>query len=104
MIIVSSIEECFILDVRTEGEFEQKSIEGSTNIPHRKILVVEYPGSIGFALTKIPKDKKIVIYCETGSRSKQVEKVLTKKGYDVINLLKFEQAEDFVKALKGKKL
>lgn len=88
------------MDVRTEGEFEEKSIEGSTNIPHRKILVVEYPGSIGFALTKIPKDKKIVIYCKTGTRSKQVEKVLTKKGYSVINLLKFEQAEDFVKALK----
>lgn len=97
---MSSIKECFILDVRTEGEFEEKSIEGSTNIPHRKILVVEYPGSIGFALTKIPKDKKIVIYCKTGTRSKQVEKVLTKKGYSVINLLKFEQAEDFVKALK----
>jgi len=97
---VSSIKECFILDVRTEGEFEEKSIEGSTNIPHRKILVVEYPGSIGFALTKIPKDKKIVVYCKTGTRSKQVEKVLTKKGYSVINLLKFEQAEDFVKALK----
>ena len=97
---MSSIKECFILDVRTEGEIEEKSIEGSTNIPHRKILVVEYPGSIGFALTKIPKDKKIVIYCKTGTRSKQVEKVLTKKGYSVINLLKFEQAEDFVKALK----
>ena len=92
------------MDVRTEGEFEEKRIEGSINIPHRKILVVEYPGSLGFSLTKIPKDKKIVIYCETGSRSKQVEKVLTKKGYDVINLLKFEQAEDFVKALKGKEV
>ena len=88
------------MDVRTEGEFEEKSIEGSTNIPHRKILVVEYPGSIGFALTKIPKDKKIVVYCKTGSRATQAAKVLTKKGYSVINLLKFEQAEDFVKALK----
>ena len=88
------------MDVRTEGEFEEKSIEGSTNIPHRKILVVEYPGSIGFALTKIPKDKKIVVYCKSGSRATQAAKVLTKKGYSVINLLKFEQAEDFVKALK----
>lgn len=100
---MSSIKECFILDVRTEGEFEEKSIEGSTNIPHRKILVVEYPGSIGFALTKIPKDKKIVVYCETGSRATQAAKVLTKKGYNVINLLNFEQAEDFVKALKERK-
>jgi|TARA_R110000765_G_scaffold276029_1_gene374272 rhodanese-related sulfurtransferase len=103
MVIVSSIKECFILDVRTEGEFEEKSIEGSTNIPHRKILVVEYPGSIGFALTKIPKDKKIVVYCETGSRATQAAKVLTKKGYNVINLLNFEQAEDFVKALKERR-
>ena len=103
MVIVSSIEECFILDVRTEGEFEEKSIEGSTNIPHRKILVVEYPGSIGFALTKIPKDKKIVVYCEAGSRATQAAKVLTKKGYNVINLLNFEQAEDFVKALKERR-
>ena len=94
------IEDYFILDVRDEWEYEKLNIEGSCNIPHRMILVTEYPGSIGYALKKIPKDKTILMFCSTGKRASLVEKVLLKKGYDVFNIMSFEHAEDFINSLK----
>lgn len=93
------ISNCFILDVRTEQEFEEKSIGGSVNIPHRKILVVEYPGSLRLSLRKIPKDKKIIVFCSSGSRSTQAASVLERLGYDVLNMLTYEHAEDFLSSL-----
>ena len=64
-----SIEDYFILDVRDEEEYENRRIDGSCNIPYRMILVVEYPGAIGHALKKIPKDKTILMFCSTGKRA-----------------------------------
>lgn len=97
------LEEYFFLDVREEKEFEQKNIFGSHNLPHRMILMMGLPHSIGHYESKIPKDKKIVLYCETGKRAKMVEETLQKKGYEVINLLKYIHAEDFYMAVKNKR-
>lgn len=96
------LEEHFFLDVREEPEFEEKNIEGSLNLPHRKVCAIESPSSLGFWESKIPKDKVIVIYCATGKRAKIAEKVLIKKGYNVINLLTFEHAQDYSKAIGEK--
>jgi len=95
-----NISECLILDVRTEREFEEKSIPGSINVPHRKILVVEYPGSIGLALRRLPKDKTLVVFCSSGTRATQATEVLERKGYDVMNVLTYEHAEDYISSLK----
>lgn len=94
------LEEYFILDVRTEREFDLAHIPGSVNIPHRKILVTQYPGSSGLALKRIPMDKKIILFCGKGRRACLVEKVLNKLGYDVLNLLRYEHAEDYVSSLR----
>lgn len=96
------LEEHFFLDVREESEFEEKNIEGSTNLPHRKIQAIALPDSLGFWESKIPKGKTIVVYCATGKRATLAEKVLAKRGYDVINLLTFEHAEDYATAIKDK--
>jgi rhodanese-related sulfurtransferase len=95
-----NIEDYFILDVRDYGEYEKESIDGSTNIPHRMILVSECDGSTGFHLKKIPKDKIILIYCASGSRALLVEPVLLKNGYEVLNILKYNLAEDFVNSMR----
>ena len=95
-----SIEEYFILDVRDSEEFELQKIEGSFNIPARMILVTEYPGSKGLYLKKIPKDKTVLVYCSSGKRATLVEKVLKKNGFEVLNILKYEHAEDFVNSLR----
>ena len=98
--VKESIEEYYILDVRDSEEYEERSIEGSHNIPLRMILVSEYPGSMGFYLSKIPKEKIILLYCSSGKRAVQAEAVLTKRGFDVVNVMKYEHAEDFVSSLR----
>lgn len=90
----------FILDVRDAEEFEKKNIEGSFNIPHRMILVSELPGSIGFYIKKIPKDKTILLFCDSGKRARMVERTLLKNGFNILNILTYEHAEDFVNCLR----
>ncbi len=98
--ISENIEDYYLLDVRDEEEFETESIPDSHNIPHRMILVSEIPGSIGFHVSKIPKDKIILLYCATGRRAAQVEHILVNRGHEVMNILTYEHAEDYVKSLK----
>ncbi|CAM3202638.1 rhodanese-like domain-containing protein [Sporolactobacillus spathodeae] len=62
----------FFLDVRTSGEFSRQSIPVFTNIPLQ---------SLGGKLAKIPKDKEIVVICQSGMRSSMACKMLVKAGY-----------------------
>ena len=63
-----------IVDVRTPKEFNEKHILGAVNLPIQEIM----KGHIN-----LPKDKEIVLYCRTGSRSATSAKVLTEKGWSV---------------------
>jgi rhodanese-related sulfurtransferase len=97
------LEEYFFLDVREESEFEEKSIEGSFNLPSRKVRSIATSTSLGFWEGKIPKDKTIVVYCATGKRAKLAAEALLKKKFKVLDLQTFEQAEDYHRAVKDKK-
>ena len=101
--MTNDLQNYYLLDVRDEYEFEQKSIEGSNNIPYRMIMVAEVPGSIGFYLKKIPKNKIILLYCSSGKRARLAERVLSSRGYEVMNILTFSHAEDYVKSLRAVK-
>tara|TARA_R100001509_G_scaffold85795_1_gene48872 strand:+ start:248 stop:571 length:324 start_codon:yes stop_codon:yes gene_type:complete len=96
------LEEYFFLDVREESEFEEKSIEGSHNLPSRKVRSIAEANSLGFWESKIPKGKIIVVYCSSGRRSKLASEALRTKKYRVLDLQTFEQAEDYYKAVKNK--
>jgi len=96
------LEQHLFVDVRSESEFDEKRVTGSINMPYRKIRGMELKSSIGFWESKILKDKIIVVYCATGKRAKIAEAVLVKKGYNVINLLTFEHAQDYAKAIGEK--
>ncbi len=63
------------LDVRTSGEFSSRNIKGFKNIPLDQI---------GQRLTQIPKDKTIVLICQSGNRSSMAARKLAKAGYDKI--------------------
>lgn len=65
----------FLLDVRTPMEFEQESLTGATNI---------HIQSIPANLDKIPKDKKIITYCNHGIRSMDAALYLLSKGYSEV--------------------
>ena len=66
------------LDVRTPMEFKSKSIKGFKNIP-----VDQIPNR----LKDIPKDKEIVVICQSGGRSSSAVRFLKQNGYEnIINV------------------
>ena len=66
------------LDVRTPMEFKSKNIKGFKNIP-----VDQIPNR----LKDLPKDKEIVIICQSGARSSSAVRFLKKNGYEnIINV------------------
>tara|TARA_Y100001970_G_scaffold96996_1_gene122064 strand:- start:557 stop:925 length:369 start_codon:yes stop_codon:yes gene_type:complete len=71
--------EYYFLDVRTEIEHDNKSIPNTECIP-----VQEIEKRIGELKTF--KDKKIIVYCRSGNRSKVATKILNKNGFNAYNL------------------
>ncbi|NLL71442.1 MAG: FAD-dependent oxidoreductase [Epulopiscium sp.] len=71
--------ECLILDVREEQEREEGYIPNSLHIP-LSILREN--------MEQLPKDKKIIIYCRSGSRSYLACRILSQNGFvNVKNLM-----------------
>ena len=70
--------QAFILDVRTEEEFDLGTIPGAINIPHTEIRA---------QLAQIPKDRPIIVACAVGIRGYLAERMLVQNGYaEVYNL------------------
>lgn len=57
------------VDVRIPAEYKARNIKQFKNIP------------LGSDFSKLPKDKEIVVICQSGMRSKQVCNQLKKLGY-----------------------
>lgn len=67
--------EVFILDVRTREEYNESHINGSTLIPVQELDT---------RFKELPRDKKILVYCRTGSRSATASEILVKNGFTQI--------------------
>lgn len=63
-------ESVFLVDVRTEGEFESGHIEGAINID------VNNPDFVSLVKSKL-KVKSLALYCRSGNRSKLAASKLT---------------------------
>ena len=70
----------FLLDVRPLADFEKVHIPGAHHID------VTDPNFKEEAETKLPKDKKIAVYCNTGKRSAMAQEQLENLGFNVLNL------------------
>ncbi|HOI71827.1 MAG TPA: MBL fold metallo-hydrolase [Methanobacterium sp.] len=69
----------FILDVRKETDWEKGYVEGAHHI---------YLGHVEDRLEEIPRDKKVVVYCDSGNKSTIAASILKKNEYkDVITVL-----------------
>ncbi len=66
-----------ILDVREENEVKAGAIKGSL---HMKV------DDIYKNMNQLPKDRHIVIHCESGGRSYNAEQILRAHGFEVSNL------------------
>ena len=59
-----------ILDVRTEEEYNREHIPNAINIPLDRIDEIT-----------LPKDKEIIVYCQSGMRSLEAVEKLADMGY-----------------------
>lgn len=67
----------FLLDVRTEKEFQKSHIIGSINIPVDKLRN---------EFSTLNKDKTIYLYCKTGIRGYIAQRILKQNGFNASNL------------------
>lgn len=69
-----------LLDVRSQVEVAEAKIEGCLHID---ILKDDFMENV---LSQIPKERPVAVYCKTGRRSKTAARMLTQKGYQVVDL------------------
>ena len=70
-----------VVDVRTPAEHAEGYIPGTDfNID---VLEDTYTK---IATETLPKDKPVALYCRSGNRSKTAARILSEKGYEVIEL------------------
>ena len=68
------------LDVRTASEYNDGHVEGALNIDVLQDSFEEKAAAL------LPKDRTIALYCRSGRRSKRAASILTKMGYNVVEL------------------
>lgn len=68
----------YLLDVRDAGQYAKEHIPGAVNIEWRKVFAER---------AKLPKDKSILVYCNTGSFSGQVAMALRLDGFENVRIL-----------------
>ena len=67
-----------LIDVRTSREFRSDHLPGAVNIPIQKLYMDPHKAG--------PKDKNIVLYCQSGGRARRAKRILKAYGYtDVVN-------------------
>ena len=69
----------FILDVRTQEEYNAEHIRNSTLIPVQ---------DLSKRLNEVPRDRKILVYCRTGSRSTAASEILVNNEFTQIYNMK----------------
>ena len=74
----SEYSKMMIIDARDAGQFAKSHIPGAVNIEWRKVLEQR---------AQIPKNKMVLIYCNTGSLSAQGGLALRLAGYENVRIL-----------------
>ncbi len=76
-----------LLDVRTIQEYKEGHLRDATLIPVQAL-------ADNLGMLKQDKNKKIIVYCRTGSRSVSASRILEENGFTPINvkggILKFQ--------------
>ena len=76
--IINSNKDYLLLDVRSIEEYEKFHIDEAKNIMLSEIIN---------RLDELPKSRPIIVYCDTGDRSKLAANILVKNGFtEVYNM------------------
>ena len=74
----------FVIDARDKDQFAKEHIPGAVNIEWRRTLAER---------NSIPKDRPVLLYCNTGSLSAQAGFALRVAGYENVRILQGGFAE-----------
>lgn len=77
-----------LLDVRSRQEYQEGNLPGSINLP-----VSQITKQIGKGIL-VDKKKTVIVYCQSGSRSKKAKKILEKNGF--LSVYELENAMDYI--------
>lgn len=67
-----------IIDIRTIERYNNNHIENAINIPFEKLLLNPH--------NYLNKENKYYLYCQKGSTSYNACQILSKMGYNVVNI------------------
>lgn len=73
-----------VIDARDKAQYDKEHIPGATNLEWRRVLEKR---------DAIPRDKPVLIYCNTGSLSAQAGFALRVAGYENVHILQGGFAE-----------
>lgn len=73
-----------VIDARDKAQYAKEHIPGAVNLEWRQVLAQR---------ASIPRDKQVLIYCNTGSLSAQAGFALHVAGYDNVRILQGGFAE-----------
>ncbi|MCC6616767.1 MAG: rhodanese-like domain-containing protein [Anaerolineae bacterium] len=90
---LQSEDDVFLLDVRNPDEWEICKLDQATLLPLPTLQMtaqdILFGGSAAeqSAVAQIPRDRDVVVYCHTGSRSQYAIMMLRELGYDPARLI-----------------
>jgi NADPH-dependent 2,4-dienoyl-CoA reductase/sulfur reductase-like enzyme/rhodanese-related sulfurtransferase len=88
-----------VLDVREPEEYEQGHIEGALNLP---LNCLRDALALGGQLSALPRDRRIVAYCEVGLRAYLACRILLQGGFsEVYNLSGGYKTYEYVSEKQG---
>ncbi len=70
-------EGAFVLDVREDDEFAAGHVPGAKHVPM---------GQVPQHLDELPRDRRVLVICQSGNRSRQVVEFLRAQGVDAVNV------------------
>lgn len=66
-----------LIDLRRKEDYRKETIPGAVNIFH---------GDFQRYVHRLPKDKRVYLFCYTGETSDEIAEELSKKGYDTFSI------------------
>lgn len=79
IVMLAHDENVTLLDVRTIQEYKEGHLQDATHIPVQSL-------SQNLGMIKQNKNKKILVYCRTGSRSVSASHILEAHGFTPVNI------------------
>lgn len=70
---IEDIDNAMLIDVRSKSEFERETIKGAVNI---------FTPELRERYKELPRDKKIILFCNTGFQSYVASRILIQRGFD----------------------